>query len=84
MEAGHRHRPDFIQSGQHPTIGRGTPGKIEHFLHCSTLWVYGHTTAVPAGEDEPLNPFGKYGIDKAEIEKWLMHEARITGFPATI
>ena len=59
-------------------------GKIEHFLHCSTLWVYGHTAAVPAGEDEPLNPFGEYGIDKAEIEKWLMHEARTTGFPATI
>lgn len=59
-------------------------GKIEHFLHCSTLWVYGHTTAVPAGEDEPLNPFGEYGIHKAEIEKWLMHKARTTGFPATI
>ncbi|SHM45720.1 Nucleoside-diphosphate-sugar epimerase [Sphingobium sp. YR657] len=59
-------------------------GKVEHFLHCSTLWVYGHNAAVPAGEDDPLNPFGEYGIDKAEIEKWLTHEARTTGFPATI
>lgn len=59
-------------------------GKIEHFLHCSTLWVYGHTDAVPADENQPMNPFGEYGIDKAEIETWLMHEARTTGFPATI
>ncbi len=59
-------------------------GKVEHFIHCSTLWVYGHNAAVPAGEDDPLNPFCEYGIDKAEIEKWLMHEARTSGFPATI
>jgi nucleoside-diphosphate-sugar epimerase len=59
-------------------------GKIEHFLHCSTIWVYGHNAAVPAGEDDPLNPFGEYGINKAEIETWLLHEARCTGFPATI
>ena len=59
-------------------------GKIEHFFHCSTIWVYGHNTAVPAGEDDPLNPFGEYGINKAQIETWLLHEARCSGFPATI
>ncbi|WP_423824051.1 NAD-dependent epimerase/dehydratase family protein [Salinisphaera sp. SPP-AMP-43] len=59
-------------------------GEIEHFIHCSTLWVYGHTTAVPADENEPLNAFGEYGINKAEIERWLVHEARTSGFPATI
>jgi nucleoside-diphosphate-sugar epimerase len=59
-------------------------GKIEHFLHCSTIWVYGHNAAVPAGEDDPLNPFGDYGVNKAQIETWLMHEARSSGFPATI
>jgi nucleoside-diphosphate-sugar epimerase len=59
-------------------------GKIEHFIHCSTIWVYGHNATIPAGEDDPLNPFGEYGINKAEIETWLMHEARCNGFPATI
>jgi nucleoside-diphosphate-sugar epimerase len=59
-------------------------GKLEHFLHCSTIWVYGHNAAVPAGEDDPLNPFGDYGVNKAEIETWLLHEARCSGFPATI
>jgi nucleoside-diphosphate-sugar epimerase len=30
------------------------------------------------------NPFGEYGINKAQIETWLLHEARCSGFPATI
>jgi nucleoside-diphosphate-sugar epimerase len=37
-----------------------------------------------AGEDDPLNPFGEYGINKAAIETWLLHEARQADFPATI
>ncbi|TNC49189.1 NAD-dependent epimerase/dehydratase family protein [Rubellimicrobium rubrum] len=59
-------------------------GRVEHFLHCSTIWVYGHNAAVPATEDDPLNPFGEYGTTKAAIETWLVAEARRTGFPATI
>jgi nucleoside-diphosphate-sugar epimerase len=59
-------------------------GQIEHFLHCGTIWVYGRNTAVPATEDDPLDTFGKYGTQKAAIETWLLHESRLTGFPATI
>ena len=59
-------------------------GRIAHFLHCSTIWVYGHNPAVPATEDDPMNPFGDYGTKKAEIETWLLADARRTGFPATI
>ena len=59
-------------------------GRVEHVLHCGTIWVYGHTPAVPASEDDPLNPFGEYGTQKAAIETWLLHEARRTGFPATV
>jgi len=59
-------------------------GKVEHFLHCGTTWVYGHNVAVPADESDPLNPFGEYGVNKAAIETWLLHEARRTGFPATV
>lgn len=40
-------------------------GKVQHFLHCGTILVYGHNTAVPATEDQPLNPFGEYGTGKA-------------------
>jgi nucleoside-diphosphate-sugar epimerase len=59
-------------------------GKVEHFLHCGTIWVYGHNATVPADESDPLNPFGEYGINKAAIETWLLHESRRTGFPATV
>ncbi|MDR3470882.1 MAG: NAD(P)-dependent oxidoreductase [Devosia sp.] len=59
-------------------------GDVQHFLHCGTIWVYGHNTAVPATEDQPLNPFGSYGTQKAEIETFLLDEARRRGFPATV
>jgi nucleoside-diphosphate-sugar epimerase len=59
-------------------------GRVQHFLHCGTIWVYSHNRGVPATEDDPLNPVGDYGTGKAEIETWLLREARTTGFPATV
>jgi nucleoside-diphosphate-sugar epimerase len=59
-------------------------GDVQHFLHCGTIWVYGHNTAIPATEDQPLNPFGGYGTQKAEIENYLLDQARRHGFPATV
>jgi nucleoside-diphosphate-sugar epimerase len=57
---------------------------VRHFLSCGTIWVYGYSTEVPATEDQPKSPFGEYGIQKAEIEEYLLGEARINNFPATI
>ncbi|MEZ4668010.1 MAG: NAD(P)-dependent oxidoreductase [Anaerolineae bacterium] len=59
-------------------------GKIQHFLHCGTVWIYGHSIQVPATEDQPRHPFGSYGIQKASIEKYLLQEARLNNFPATM
>jgi nucleoside-diphosphate-sugar epimerase len=59
-------------------------GHIQHFLHCGTIWVYGHSTTVPASEDQPLEPFGEYGIQKAKIEHYLLDQARRNRFPATV
>lgn len=59
-------------------------GKITHFLHCGTIWAHGHSTVVPATEDLPRAPFGDYGIQKAAIEDYLLHEARRHQFPATV
>jgi nucleoside-diphosphate-sugar epimerase len=59
-------------------------GRVQHFIHCGTVWVYGHNASVPATEDQPLNPFGEYGTQKAAIESYLLGEARRTGFPATV
>jgi nucleoside-diphosphate-sugar epimerase len=58
-------------------------GKIEHYLFCSSIWVYGHATTVPSVETDPMKPIDVYGINKAKIEHWLMQQARRNGFPAT-
>lgn len=59
-------------------------GRIQHFLHCGTIWVHGHSTQVPTTEDQTRHPFGEYGVQKAGIEAYLLDEARRGGFPATI
>ena len=59
-------------------------GKIQHFLHCGTIWVHGPSVIVPTTEEQPRRPFGEYGIQKAAIEEYLLSEARRSGFPATI
>ncbi|RPJ51028.1 MAG: NAD-dependent epimerase/dehydratase family protein [Chloroflexi bacterium] len=62
----------------------GLRGKVQHFLHCGTIWVHGPSAVVPITEEQPRRPFGEYGIQKAAIETYLLREARLTGFPATI
>ncbi|HLY43745.1 MAG TPA: NAD-dependent epimerase/dehydratase family protein [Terracidiphilus sp.] len=58
-------------------------GKIEHYLFCSSIWVYGHVTTVPSVETDPINAIDPYGVNKAKIERWLLQQARRDGFPAT-
>jgi nucleoside-diphosphate-sugar epimerase len=71
-----------LPSTQH--IVEALRGTVEHFLHCGTIWVYGHNATVPATEDQPHNAFGPYGTQKSAIETWLLAEARRTGLPATV
>jgi len=60
-------------------------GQVQHFLHCGTLWVHGHSTVVPVTEDEPrTEPLEEYGKQKVLIEAYLLDEARRRGFPATV
>ncbi|MBK8883812.1 MAG: NAD-dependent epimerase/dehydratase family protein [Bacteroidales bacterium] len=59
-------------------------GRIQHFLHCGTIWVHGHSEMVPTVETQPRKPFGEYGINKAAIESYLLTEHKQTGFPVTI
>ncbi len=65
-------------------IVEGLRGKVQHFLHCGTIWVHGPSVVVPVTEEQPRRPFGEYGIQKAAIEAYLLREARLAGFPATI
>jgi nucleoside-diphosphate-sugar epimerase len=59
-------------------------GRVKHFLHCGTIWVHGPSKQVPTDENQPRDPFGEYGINKAAIEDYLLGEARQNGFPGTI
>ena len=66
------------------TLVEALRGRVGHFLHCGTIWVHGHSEQVPTTETQPRKPFGDYGIQKAAIERYLLAEARQSGFPATI
>ncbi len=59
-------------------------GEIQQFLHCGTIWVHGPSAQVPTVEETPRKPFGDYGIRKAAIEEYLLREARLAGFRATV
>ena len=59
-------------------------GKIQHFLHCGTIWSMGHSVEVPATEETPRHPFGEYGIQKSAIQDYLLEQARRHNFPATV
>lgn len=58
-------------------------GSVSHFIHCGTLWVHGVPRARPYDETAVREPFGLYGIRKAEIEAYLLRGAG-DGFPATV
>jgi nucleoside-diphosphate-sugar epimerase len=83
-------RPDVVidlicftpESAQH--LVESLRGQIQHLLHCGTIWVHGPSVQVPTTEAAPRRPFGDYGLKKAAIEEYLLREARLTGFPATL
>jgi nucleoside-diphosphate-sugar epimerase len=59
-------------------------GRVQQFLHCGTIWVHGPTVEAPVTEDQPRRPISDYGVRKAEIEAYLLDEARRHRFPATV
>lgn len=59
-------------------------GRVQHFLHCGTLWVHGPSVEVPTSEEQPRTPFDEYGKAKAAIEAYLLGQSRRDGFPVTI
>ena len=65
-------------------LAEALKGRVEHLLHCGTIWVHGHSVEVPTSEEEPRAPFGEYGIRKAEIETYLLGAAKEEGLPVTI
>jgi nucleoside-diphosphate-sugar epimerase len=58
-------------------------GRTGIFVHCGSLWVHGVPRERPYDESAPREPFGEYGIRKAQIERFLL-EAADEGFPASV
>jgi nucleoside-diphosphate-sugar epimerase len=56
-------------------------GSVQQFLHCGTIWVHGPSVEVRVTEDQPRRPISDYGVRKAEIEAYLLDEARRNRFP---
>ncbi len=65
-------------------LAEALDGAVQHFIHCGSMWVHGHSELVPTLESQERNPFGQYGINKAKIEAYLLSIARRSGFPVTI
>jgi len=59
-------------------------GHVQHFLHCGTIWVHGHSEVVPTKETQPRDPICDYGKKKAAIETYLLNQAKENNFPVTI
>lgn len=59
-------------------------GRIQHFLHCGTIWVHGPAVEVPTVEEQPRKPISEYGVRKAAIESYLLDQARRRRFPAVV
>ncbi len=70
-----------LDSAQH--LVEALRGRVQHFLHCGTIWIHGPSVQVPTTETQPRRPFGEYGTQKAAIEAYLLREARLNNFPAT-
>lgn len=70
-----------LPSARH--LAEALAGRVDHFLHCGTIWVHGHSVAVPTPETAARRPFGEYGTQKAAIEAYLLGEAHRNGLPAT-
>jgi len=69
---------------QQQTMYESFHGRIDHFLHCGTIWAYGPPEKLPYEESHPRRPISDYGRRKAEIESFLLDKFRRENFPATL
>ncbi|OHD72108.1 MAG: epimerase [Spirochaetes bacterium RBG_13_68_11] len=58
-------------------------GRVGQLLVTGTIWIHGPSTRVPLREEDALDPFGEYGINKLAMERLLQTETRRGGLAAT-
>jgi nucleoside-diphosphate-sugar epimerase len=73
----------FTLSSARPMV-EALAGRVGHLVSCGTIWVHGPSVEVPTTESQPRAPLEEYGVQKAAIEAYLLGEAHLRGFPATV
>jgi nucleoside-diphosphate-sugar epimerase len=58
--------------------------QAEHYLVTGSIWCHGTSSVVPNTEDEDLNPFGEYGVEKLKMTQTLKRKYALSHFPGTI
>jgi nucleoside-diphosphate-sugar epimerase len=61
----------------------GLRGRVEHLVHCGSIWMHGISLKVPVTEDGGTEPFGEYGVQKAAIARLLREETENGGLVTT-
>jgi nucleoside-diphosphate-sugar epimerase len=61
----------------------GLRGRIEHLIHCGSIWRYGPSMRQPVTEENDSPPVGEYGVAKAAIARLLEAETRSGGLVTT-
>ena len=52
--------------------------RTPHLVHCGTIWTHGLSAALPLREDDTdKHPFGDYGVQKYEIERYLRTQTEV-------
>lgn len=60
-------------------------GRARLLVSCSTIWVHGTLSEVPAGEEADLQPWGDYGLGKLAMERYLLDQSgRPGGLPTVV
>ena len=66
---------------------RAFRGRVDHFIHCSTVMTYGPPFpfgGINIGESAPLNGTSDYGLGKIAADKLLLEAHAEDGFPVTV
>jgi nucleoside-diphosphate-sugar epimerase len=82
--------PDIVvdkicfQESDMSTLIAALEGRVEHYLVTGSVWFHGTGSVVPNTEEEDLNPFGEYGIEKLKMTRTLKRKYALSHFPGTI
>ncbi|MET0695516.1 MAG: NAD-dependent epimerase/dehydratase family protein [Propionibacteriaceae bacterium] len=61
----------------------GLRGRVDHLIHCGSIWMHGLSLKLPITEDNGSEPFGDYGVQKAAIARLLQQETQQGGLVTT-